>query len=133
MALRAVDGTRLCSRCGAPATSSRHHYCDRCREARKRHKQRQREVRRRREVQLSRAERGYGPGHKRLRRRLVPIVEAGGVCCARCGEVIEPGEKWDLGHDDFDRSVYSGPEHQRCNRGDGGAHKQARARASRAW
>ena len=23
---------------------------------------------------------------------------------------------WDLGHDDYDRSIYRGPEHARCNR-----------------
>jgi hypothetical protein len=38
------------------------------------------------------------------------------VDCARCGERIEPGEPWDLGHDDVDRSRYTGPEHRRCNR-----------------
>jgi len=24
--------------------------------------------------------------------------------------------KWDLGHDDYDRSRYTGPEHRKCNR-----------------
>jgi hypothetical protein len=38
------------------------------------------------------------------------------VRCARRGELIEPGEKWDLGHDDLDPTLYSGPEHVRCNR-----------------
>jgi hypothetical protein len=44
-------------------------------------------------------------------------VEAGVVRCARCGELIEPGTPWDLGHvDGTKRKVYSGPGHRRCNR-----------------
>jgi hypothetical protein len=45
------------------------------------------------------------------------MVEAGMVRCARCGERILPGEAWDLGHlDGTERTLYSGPEHRRCNR-----------------
>jgi hypothetical protein len=45
------------------------------------------------------------------------MVEAGMVRCARCGEVIERGAPWDLGHVDATQgTVYSGPEHRRCNR-----------------
>jgi hypothetical protein len=47
---------------------------------------------------------------------LAPFVAADCVRCARCGELIRQGEPWDLGHDDVDRSRYSGPEHRACNR-----------------
>jgi hypothetical protein len=60
--------------------------------------------------------RGYGPAHKALRRRWAAEVARGDVYCARCGRLIFPGEPFDLGHDDFDRSRYNGPEHVRCNR-----------------
>jgi hypothetical protein len=46
-----------------------------------------------------------------------PMVAAGVVNCARCGEPIEPGTLWDLGHDDHDPRVHTGPEHASCNRG----------------
>ena len=62
-------------------------------------------------------QRGYGGKHVALRRRWAPRVERGGVCCARCGYPIMPGSEWDLGHDDVDRSRWTGPEHAVCNRG----------------
>src|SRR6516164_2019764 len=65
---------------------------------------------------LSSAQRGYGRPHRAVRERLEPLVLAGRVRCARCGEPIVPGEPWDLGHEDGDRTRYSGPEHRRCNR-----------------
>lgn len=80
--------------------------------------------------------RGYGHQHRRLREVLAPQVERGGTLCARCGNRILPGEAWDLGHDDVDRSRYSGPEHARCNRATS-RHKAERAyrraRKSRVW
>jgi hypothetical protein len=61
--------------------------------------------------------RGYGPAHYKQRAMLLPFVRSGMAVCGRCGEAILPGDPWDLGHDDFDRSRYTGPEHASCNRG----------------
>lgn len=62
--------------------------------------------------------RGYGPAHKRLRKRYEPLVAAGRTTCWRCNQPIQPGQPWDLGHDDNDRTKYRGPEHRHCNRGE---------------
>jgi hypothetical protein len=51
--------------------------------------------------------RGYGSEHKRRRRQWAPQVARGEVCCARCHEVIWPGEPWDLDHTP-DRTGYLG-------------------------
>jgi hypothetical protein len=60
--------------------------------------------------------RGYGSQHQKLRAQIARLVAAGTAVCWRCGRAIEPWMSWDLGHDDYDRSIYRGPEHQRCNR-----------------
>jgi predicted nucleic acid-binding Zn ribbon protein len=62
------------------------------------------------------AARGYGAKHQALRKEWAAKVDAGLVDCPRCGRPILPGTPWDLGHDDDDRTIYRGPEHQRCNR-----------------
>lgn len=68
----------------------------------------------------SRQARGYDAAHDRLRAEWEPRVATGRVRCGRCRKLIRPGAAWDLGHDDHDRSRYTGPEHQACNRAAGG-------------
>ena len=53
--------------------------------------------------------------HKTLRRRLAPVVATGAVPCARCGDLIDAAERWELDHRDDGRG-YLGPSHFRCNR-----------------
>ena len=66
----------------------------------------------------ARAERGYGPEHSKTRRWFkTNVVDKGNGYCWRCGVWLDPKEPWDLGHDDYDRSVYRGPECRPCNRG----------------
>lgn len=67
-------------------------------------------------VRGSTTERGYGSEHQKRRLLWKSEVAKGTVECARCGELIRPGEPWDLGHVPGDRSRYSGPEHRSCNR-----------------
>jgi hypothetical protein len=76
--------------------------------------------------------RGYGWRHQQLRARVAQIVAAGRAVCWRCGRPIRPGARWDLGHDDHDRSLYRGPEHLRCNRATAGRGRRP-VRASRVW
>lgn len=86
-------------------------------------------------IAMKTSERGYGAAHQKLRLKWLRAVERGEVVCWRCGNLIAPGARWDLGHDDLDRSQYRGPEHLRCNRGTKGrrAGVQPRRRQSREW
>lgn len=80
----------------------------------------------------STTERGYDYEHKKLRKQIEPLVKAGKAHCWRCvanglppeQSLIKPGEPFDLGHDDDDRSRYRGPEHQACNRATAGRKAQ---------
>jgi hypothetical protein len=105
--LQRFSSVRLC-RCGAPTWSSRSPYC-----------LTHRPGGRRRWANKSRVRRGYGQAHKAMRKRYAAEVASGQAVCGRCGNWIEPGEPWDLGHND-DRSGYTGPEHRSCNRRAGG-------------
>jgi hypothetical protein len=72
----------------------------------------------------TRQQRGYGKDHDDLRRRWKPKVERGEVDCHNptCLHPIRrilPGEKWELGHT-ADRTTWRGPEHELCNRSEGG-------------
>lgn len=63
-------------------------------------------------------QRGYGSSHQAERKRWEPLVQAGGIVCRRCDQPIEPAAPWDLGHND-ERTAWTGPEHQACNRAAG--------------
>jgi hypothetical protein len=66
-------------------------------------------------------QRGYGYTHQQQRRQWArTMARQGGAECARCGGWIDPDQPWDLGHHDWDRTVYVGPEHRLCNRRAGG-------------
>jgi hypothetical protein len=58
--------------------------------------------------------RGYGAKHQKKRRVAARAVAQGTVDCWRCGLPIQPGQMWDLGHDDDDRTAYKGPEHAKA-------------------
>lgn len=67
----------------------------------------------------TRQARGYDQAHDAERRRWQAELAIRPVACARCDQPIHPGEPFDLGHTD-DRTAWTGPEHQRCNRAAGG-------------
>jgi hypothetical protein len=95
-------------------------------------------------AQAKTAARGYGGRHQQLREQWQPKVDAGLVdchatVCLEVGRRIEPGSDWDLGHTP-DRTAYTGPEHPRCNRSEGGRRgaavtngQRTALRHSRAW
>lgn len=118
---------KKCRKCDRLALSARHRYCGPCgKEARRRPGRRY--VRPELPTEVER-KKGYDARHKALRNRLKPIVAEGKTPCARCGQLIKAGESWDLGHDDDDRSLYSGPEHAACNRATAGRKAMAASRA----
>jgi hypothetical protein len=69
----------------------------------------------------STSRRGYGwAPHQALRKQLKPVVAMGTVPCCYCGQLIRPGEPWDLAHDHDNGGGYLGPSHSYCNRSEGG-------------
>jgi hypothetical protein len=61
--------------------------------------------------------RKYGTAHRRLRKQWASRVARGNVACTRCGELIDPRDRWDLDHVDGGGPMdYYGPSHARCNR-----------------
>lgn len=77
-------------------------------------------------------QRGYGHSHQQVRAKWQPVVDSGAAECARCHRPIKPGDEWDMGHDDHDRSKYTGPEHAPCNRSAGGRNGAAVTNAKHA-
>jgi hypothetical protein len=63
--------------------------------------------------QAPRKARGYGYDFVKLRRALLP--SAYGKPCVRCGQLMLPGQKLHLDHDDWDRSIIRGFAHAICN------------------
>lgn len=61
-------------------------------------------------------QRGYNAEYRRQRTLARQQVDQGGVTCWRCRQPINPGEPFDLGHDDNNRDIIRGPEHPKCNR-----------------
>lgn len=95
-------------------------------------------------TKVNTTQRGYGSAHQRQRDAWTPKVKTGqvqchAVICLEPTRRIAPGTDWDLGHTP-DRTAWTGPEHQRCNRSEGGRRgadvtngKRATPRHSRTW
>jgi len=63
------------------------------------------------------AERGYGQTHRDARAAAIAAYRLRQPC-ARCGQPLYGDSAlFDLGHDDYDRSRYTGLGHRSCNRG----------------
>jgi hypothetical protein len=96
---------RVCAKVGCPATATTS-YCP----------THQAEAER---ARGSREQRGYDHAHRELRKQWAPKVARGGILCGKCGNTIQPGTTWHLGHTD-DRTTWTGPEHAHCNLSDAG-------------
>lgn len=69
----------------------------------------------------TRQQRGYDAEHMALRAQWQRVLDTRAVDCWRCGLPIPRGSTtWHLGHDDHDRSIHRGPEHETCNTSEGG-------------
>ena len=82
---------------------------------------------------------GYGYHHQQARLKWAPVVALGQTTCTRHGQpqfpdcpgLIQPGDVWELGHDDADKTIYTGPEHRTCNRRAGGLKRIGKLTPSR--
>ena len=77
-------------------------------------------------------QRGYGRQHQLKRAEYQKVVDAGAGECWRCGQPVNPGDPWQLGHDDHDRTQYRGIECIPCNESTGGRNGAAVTNAARA-
>ena len=77
---------------------------------------------------------GYTGKHRTLRTKLQRRMDLGEQFdCWRCGGPITPGQPWDLGHDDHDRSIWRGPEHRGRECPAGGNRATAGRKQVRRW
>lgn len=60
-------------------------------------------------------QRGYGKEFYAIRREYSEQHKTQPLTCWRCGKHIPIGETFNLGHDDWDRTIIRGPEHEHCN------------------
>ena len=73
----------------------------------------------------------YGRRHHATRLAWLPYVDTGTITCPKCNLPIQPGQTWDLGHQDNGTTQ---PEHAACNRSAGArAGNQARNKPSQRW
>ncbi|OYO16623.1 hypothetical protein CGZ93_17845 [Enemella dayhoffiae] len=77
----------------------------------------------------STTDRGYGSTHQLLKADWQRRIDAGTRVLCHATTCLHPGQPitgraWDLGHTP-DRTSYTGPEHQDCNRADGGRRAHA--------
>lgn len=124
-------GPRMCANCHDRQTfTQRHHYCRDCMVVKRDERLQRRgdlppeKLARARQLDAERSRRykesgkyldrykKYDPFHRKRRERWEPTVAAGLATCGRCGLRILPGQDWDLGHNDFDPTIYNGPEHR---------------------
>lgn len=72
---------------------------------------------------------GYGHRHQVLRLRWKRLLASEGqLPCTRCGHPVYPTDRWDLDHNDLDRSRYDGIAHMSCNRAAGARNSNAKQR-----
>lgn len=125
---RAFLGVRRCRDCRQPVEKHKQ-LCTDCRKAAENAWHRKPNGGRRRYPRASTTERGYGAAHQKVRKVWRQRIDAG-ECppCGYCGRPILPGQFWDLGHPNDDRSQIPVPWHRSENRRFGGSQTQRRRR-----